>query len=454
MPIGDELMKPRLAEQIVSFLRLARVQECDPDFRKWNERQWARTMQWLDDSGLAFYFQQRLKEREATASIPDWVSAQLESNCSLNRQRTEDLGQRFARINALFTEAGIPYAAIKGFSLVPQFCPSSPLRYQGDFDYLVDEHSLLEARTVLLSLGYTERKSRSAQETIFLSPGASAPLRNGRQYSPHSPHAVELHLDVWDASLHGLPLLPRLFSTESLSVSHVDGKAFPSLHDEDAFLLQILHACHHLFTHWIRMSCLLEIAYFMNRNAENWELWDRIDRRVGGNPLLREFTALVVGMATQLFDCPIPPQIHVWQEQLRPGPRLWVERYARDWAFGDVPVHELSFFPNSKLVLFLHQQYRDWPNSGRDPRQSRRASASRLSRILSSIRNHPASLLKRRWWKPQLLVRRTIFHAFAGIRYACETPRWHWRLRKMTVSPPDERPTVIPLRRLPPSKPL
>jgi hypothetical protein len=358
----------------------------------------------------------------------------------MNQQRTEDLLQRFDLINTRFTAAGIPYAVLKGFSLVPEFCPSSSLRHQSDFDYLVDKEALSTAREILLSLGYAQKHSRSALESVFLSPGSSTPYRNGRQYSVHAPHAVELHLDVWDAGLYHLPELPRLFSPERTTGYQLDGLLFPALNEEDAFLLQVVHACHHLFTHWIRMSSLFEIAYFMHRRASDLPLWSRVQQRVSSNPVLREFAVLVAGLAAELFKCPVPRLIQTWSETLRSGVQLWLKNYGRTWAFSDLPVVQFVLFPASKLVLFLHQQYRneitDKPNTSRSTHRS----PSRPWRILSAIWRDPALLLNAAWWRQQRVVRRTLFHGLARLRYICEIPRWQWRMRTRAALP------QIPLR--------
>jgi len=424
-------MKVRPAEEIVAFLSFSSGKDCVPDFGEWTPRQCKRILQWLDDSGLAFYFLQRLKDRGATSAVPADILERLETSFASNQERTDDLRQRFDTINARFADAGISFAVLKGFSLVPQFCPMAALRYQGDLDYLVDEHSLAPARRVLNGLGYTEKKSKSSHESIFLSPGAKSGFRGGKQYSLQAPHAVELHLDVWDESLHGVFAPPRPFSPNAAWVRAGDGETFPSLSDPDEFLLQVLHACNHLFTHWIRMSCLLEIAYFLNQRSDDWDLWNRVEERVGRDLKLREFAVIIAEMAARLFDCPIPGPIHRWGASLRPGPRLWLERYSRSWAFADIPVHEFDLLPESKLVLFLRQQYRSVCPSDSTAHPSGRR-GSRPRQMLASITRNPALIVNLDWWQRQLLARRIAFHVMAGLRYVCEIPRWQWRFRNMT----------------------
>ena len=422
-------MKPTPVENVVGFLSFSRDYRDRIDaIERFSRREWKHVLQWLDDAGLAFYFLQRLKDANATDVVPPLVLSRVERNFASNQLRVEDMSHRFDAINKRFNDAGVPYAVIKGFSLVPQFCPYAPLRHQGDFDYLVDDQSLPAAGRVLIEAGYSSKKSPSSKESIFVIPG-SEPSRGDEQYSPQAPHAVELHTDIWDSKLHRLPPMPNLFSAAQARTQHWNGFMFPALADDDAFLLQVLHACHHFFAQWIRVSCLFEIAYFLHRRATDTELWSGIEQRVGNSAVLREFVVIVTEMATRLFAAPVPTLVQSWSANIRPGPRTWIEHYARKWALDGLPVYDFNLFPHSKLALFLHQQYRiasraqpaDCPNE---------PSYSRLSRIASSIKSDPSLALNMGWWRRQHLVRRTIFHASAGVRYICEIPRWRWRNRR------------------------
>jgi hypothetical protein len=322
---------------------------------------------------------------------------------------------------------------LKGVSLVPQFCSDAPLRYQGDFDYLVDDASLELAQEVLVEVGYSKKLWHSNQEFIFVETETRERSRTADQYSAQAPHAVELHLDVWDSDNFRLPLMPRIFFVERTTIHQWNGCAFPALADEDAFLLQVLHTCQHLFgTFWIRMSCLFEIGYFMNRRASDISLWTGIEKRVGDNLVLREFVVIVAELVSKLFAPLFPPVVRDWSRFLRPGSRVWIETYARQWAFCELPIYQFRLFPRDKLALFLHQQYRDACTQKHLVGYRALPPSSRLSRIASSLRDKPSLVLDVHWWKRQLLIRRGLYHALAGLRYFCEVPRWLWlnRARK------------------------
>jgi len=222
--------------------------------------------------------------------------------------------------------------------------------------------------------------------------------------------------------------IPSLFSVAQTRTHHWNGFTFPAQADENAFLLQVLHACNHFFAQWIRMSCLFEIGYFLHQRTSDTELWSRIEQRAGDSAVLREFVVIVTEMAARLFAAPLPELVQNWSAKIRPGPRIWIEHYARNWAFDGLPVYNFGLFPRSKLALFLHHQYTSasWTQQ---PQHQNETSFSRLSRIAASIKSDPSLVLNASWWRRQHLVRRTIFHAAAGLRYACEVPRWRWRNR-------------------------
>jgi hypothetical protein len=228
--------------------------------------------------------------------------------------------------------------------------------------------------------------------------------------------------------MHRLPPIPNLFSVAEARTHHWNGFTFPGQTDEDAFLLQVLHACRHLFTQWIRVSCLYEIGYFLHRRASDTELWSGIEQRAGDSVVLREFVVIVTELAARLFAAPVPELVQSWGARIRPGPRTWIEHYGRDWALCRLPVYEFSLFPPSKLALFLYYEYKRAPSPDELQHQNKPPS-SPAPRIATSIQKDPSTVLNRRWWKRHHLIRRTVFYALAELRYLCEIPRWKWLTR-------------------------
>ena len=262
----------------------------------------------------------------------------------------------------------------------------------------------------------------------------AAPASQG-QYEAQAPYAVELHLDIWDSDAYKVPLRRSLFLLDNAETRQRGELAFPVLPDEDAFLLQVVHACHHLFDYWIRIAWLWEIGYFLDPTGlSDSSLWSRIEQRVGEIKVLREFVVVVTELVAKLFAAPIPATVRVWGQKIRPASRVWIENYARDWVFGEVPVYQFRLFPRAKLVLFLQQQYVGDVNAQKDFVRRRMFACTRLSGIARTIRAAPSTALKAGWWRHHRLGRRTFFHALAGFRYFCEIPRWRWLNRVKTAS--------------------
>jgi hypothetical protein len=421
-------VKRTRAEDIVEFLGFSGSRGQLNGLRKASQREGEKLLQWLDDSGLAFYFLQKVNNAGARDQVPDWMLSRLEENFRANQRRMEYLSNRFDFINRKLKDADVKYAVLKGFSLVPQFCPQAALRHQSDLDYLIDERSVPAAQQVMLDAGYRPKPGISNQELIFLMPDAAEPSRSADSHYAPEPHAVELHLDIWDSDEERLPMVKRLIFVERSVIHEWNGLEFPVLADEDAFPVQVLHTFRHLFTYWIRMSCFLEIAYFINARASDTTLWNRIEQRVGDSVVLREFVVIITEIVASLFAVPVPALARAWGQEIRPEIRVWIESYARDCVFCDLPIYDFSLFPRSKLVLFLLQQYEGFCTEKHTVR-SQLILPSRLGRIAASVRNDPSLLLNTDWWKRQHLMRRSIFHALAGLRYSCEIPRWRWRTR-------------------------
>lgn len=428
-------MRRQLAERIVDFLSFSNSSADQISvFRNVSPRRWKQLLLWLDDTGLSFYFLKRLEEQRATAAVPKEFLSQLEHNLAENRGRADTMWRRFDFLNRKFAAAGVRYVAVKGLTLMPEFCPYASLRFQGDFDYLVDEQSLATAKRVLLDAGYTAKESHGNLETIFVNPGAREPSRTAEQYTATSAHAVELHLDIWHTDTHRLPSIPNLFAVERAETHQWNGFSFAALADEDAFLLQIVHACSHLFTHWIRLSSLYEIGYFLNRRASDLELWNRVAQRVSDSSVLRELVVVITELVEQLFGAPVPALVHEWSAHVRPATRVWIERYARNWAFCDLPVYQFSLLPRTKFALFLLQQYREEAGRQVSLLNVQPLSRSRFSRIARTLKSNPARVFDLLWWRRQLLLRRSIFHALADFRYLIEIPRWLWLNRARSRS--------------------
>jgi hypothetical protein len=429
-------VKRTVAEAVVDFLSfLGKTSSHVGELTGFHDREWRQAVSWLHDAGLALYLLQKLRQGNATDILPTAILSRLEENLAANRRRVAYMARQFEFLNQKLYATGVRYAAVKGFSLVPQFCPDASLRHQSDFDYLVDRQSMPVAQTVLEEAGYFLSKHKT-NEFVFLMPSTAIPPPDDEQYEAHAPYAVELRLAFWDSDFHGVFLAEPRFSVDNIRTQRWQGSAFPALPEEDAFLLQVIHAFNHILTGWVRMSWLYEIGYFLNQRSTDTLLWERVESRIGDNALLREIAVVVTELSAHFFRAPLPPASSIWAEELDPAVRIWIRDYARTWAFAKNRVDQFSLFSAAKVVLFLHQQYLPDASARRHLTRIRLLPWEQLFRRAGSITSNSTANTggRRRQLKHALI--RLLFHLTAGLRYLWEIPRWR-RLNKATAHLPS-----------------
>jgi hypothetical protein len=426
-------LRKALAETVVDFLGFSGTASDQANqLGAFSDREWKQALSWLHDAGLSLYLLQKLNDINRTDVLPASILLHLEKNLATNRRRVAYMARQFDFLNHKLNCAGVRYAVVKGFSLVPAFCPDTSLRHQSDFDYLVDDQSLPLARTVVEDAGYSLQK-RKANELVFLTPSAGMPSPADGQYEPHSPYAVELRRAFWDSDIHGVSFEGPQFSVDDVRTRQWQELTFRGLPEEDMFLIQVIHAFNHILTGWVRMSWLYEIAYFFNQRSTNRALWERVQCRVaaGDEPLLREMIVVVAKLSRHFFKAPIPSMFRAWSDELRPSVRIWIQNYAWTWAFAKNRVDQLTLFSASPVVLFLHQQYLSEGDARRHLLRSRLLPWEQLFRRARSIKANSSTNAGGRGPQFQRLLIRVLFHVTGGLRYLWEIPRWR-KLNKPT----------------------
>jgi hypothetical protein len=424
-------VKRTVAEAVVNYLSFSgKTSAHVGELAGFRDREWKQGVSWLHDTGLALYLLQKLKRGNVTDIVPKATLSRLEENLAANRRRVIYMASQFEFLNQKLSAAGVRYAAVKGFSLVPQFCPDASLRHQSDFDYLIDHQSLPLAQTVLEEAGYFLSKHK-ANEFVFLMPSRAIPPPDDEQYEAHAPHAVELRVAFWDSDFHGVFLTGPRFSVDNTRTQRWQNSVFPALPEEDAFLLQVIHAFNHVLTGGVRMAWLYEIGYFLSQRSTDELLWQRVERRIGEDALLREIVVVVTELSAHFFKAPLPTTSIIWAQKLDPAVRIWINNYARTWVFAKNRVDQLGLFSAAKVVLFLHQQY--LPDaSRRHQMRIRFLPLEQLFQRAGSITGKSSANDggRRRQLKHALI--RFLFHATAGLRYLWEIPRWR-RLNKASA---------------------
>lgn len=424
-----EQVEGAIKHAVVEFLSFSRANaHPEVELAGFSISQWEGCLAWMDDSGLALYFLRAIESH--IDCIPGFVRECLQKKYRANLERTAYLERRFVLINRAFETAGVRYAAVKGLTLVPEFCPEAALRHQSDFDYLVNRSSLELARQVLENIGYVLHNESRHELTVVL-PCHKKPAGGDEQYDWTAPHSVELHLRIIPQFRHITWEEPPFL--ENAIVRLGQASAFRGLSDDDTFLLLSIHAFHHILAGWIRLSWLYEIGFFLKKHETNPNLWEGISRKLASEPRLREAVTVVVGLAAQFFHAPVPFAIAKWMDEVRPAVRLWIENYARPWAFGPNLLDEYAwFFSTSKLVLFLHRQYVADGITWRSILFSRLLALGGVDRLKSRMARRPSLAGRVKALVSARDLRRVGYHLGADLRYFWELPRWKYLSRRFS----------------------
>jgi putative nucleotidyltransferase-like protein len=380
--------------------------------RRFSEASWRGNFHWLDASGLALYLLQRLRALEATKAIPEAIVSQLEQRHANNQHRTAALFNECARMNSAFRNADLRYANLKGFTLVPEYCPDLSLRYQTDCDFLVDARDAAQCGEVLVGLGYAA-VARNEQVIEFKTDAGYVPAIR-QLYKDRPQRSVEVHLSQVDSLEFHPSLLER-----AATVVH-EGHSYPCLSKEDMFLSQASHLFRHLRSEWTRASWLLEFRTFVARHADDHALWEAVRQRARHDAN----AALAVGVALRMSECVFgdaPPEaLKSWcYAQLPADVALWIERYGKQVLLTD--------FPGSKLYLVLERAIDGGITSSQlrqrlFPRRAPQPFMAKTSRnFIAQVRAIQA--------RSSYFFFRLRFHITAGVHYCIESWRWK-RLRE------------------------
>jgi hypothetical protein len=423
------MMNRALAQCVVESLRVTGpFEELLVRLGTFSRRDWQQTLPWLDDSGLALYLFERLHQSGLRQALPVEIEARLLGNLDSNRRRLAKMREEFASLNRRFEAAGVEYAVLKGFALVPDYCPDAGLRSQYDYDYLVAEGSLAKAQQVLEAAGYSKKVQSPGFEkvgaSLFAPQSLHLPASDEDFYSSGISRTVELHLSLWEPNRDRIRLETPAGALDRTTLATWEGLRFPVLADEDALVLQALHAFQHTLDYWCRPSCFLEIAYFIARRHSDSAFWERFRSRLEGRRHLFEIVGLVFALAASLFKAPIPTEVRAWTtENLSAALSLWVQRHGWNWA--------LARFPGSKLSLLVHRQFVEDADLWKDVMLSRLIPIHRPARVVESGNPTLSSRTLATWGQWRYVYSRVKFHVGGALGYAWELPRWKLVLRHL-----------------------
>jgi hypothetical protein len=369
---------------------------------------WQKLLVWLDTSGLALYFLERMKELRLSDRLPPEVLARLQRNLIDNTERTWGFVDESIAIQKEFQDADLSYAVLKGFSLWPHSVPRPELRSQLDQDYLVAEKSAPEARRILERRGYHLHAVSGRSWEFKTSHPPNRSLADLYKAIPF--RAVELHVETREESAHSI--LARTGRRQFHGIS------IPVLSSADLFLGQGMHLFKHVCSEFSRAAHLLEFRRHVIARRDELAFWREVRSAAIGNPR----TCLGLGVVTLLTARTTgdfaPETFTGWTvDRLPDSARYWVEKYGSRSVLAD--------FPGSKLYLLLQRQLEV---AGIPVRRSLRRSlfpvklppplqlASPRAAWPERIRGYVAQL--------RFIFFRLRFHTVEGCRYMWESIRW------------------------------
>ncbi len=250
-------------------------------------KEWKKLLHWLDVSGLALYFLDRLTQIGQRDSLPGSVVNRLERSLEENRQRTRGLIEESVKLQRDFQSMDISYAVMKGVSLYPVSVPRPELRHQFDLDFLIAGSDAPAARQILERHGYT----------LFAISGRSWEFKKGQNprvaakdlYRDLPYRGVELHLETKTADVP--TRLQRSVSTE------IHGLTMPVLSPVDLFLGQAIHASKDISGPFLRASHLLEFYRHVLARRDDIRFWEQLRLRACDD----RRACLAIGMVTYLI---------------------------------------------------------------------------------------------------------------------------------------------------------
>lgn len=399
-------------EAVLSIFRDPVPERCS-QLETLSEREWRSLLQWLDFSGLALYFLDRVVDLEICHWLPASISERLRCNLADNAERTCCMFAESAAIQQDFQRADISYAALKGLSLWPCAVPRPELRSQFDLDFLVAERSAPEARRILEHRGYRlyAISGRSWEFKLNERPGLS--LKD--LYKPMPSHAVELHLEP--------DIAERSSILDRVEFRDLHGIRMPVLAPADLFLGQALHVYKHLCGEFSRASHLLEFRRHVLTRFDDNAFWSGLRTAAEGN----ERAVLGVGVVTLLLTGTMgefaPGALTHWTISRLPAPvRLWVEIYGSRAVLGN--------FPGTKLYLLLQREVQPASIPARRPPVKALLPSRLPPSVIRAFPNEAMSVRIARYrMQLQFVLLRLRFHFVESLRYAWESYRWK-QLRK------------------------
>lgn len=373
--------------------------------------EWLALLNWLDVSGLALYFLDRMKTTGQQDCLPAEVLESLESRQKQNQQRTSGMLRESTALQRDFQEFSITYAVLKGLSLAPDAVPRPELRHQFDIDFLIAPDDASAAVKVLERHGYT--LFASSGKTLEFKKGQTPHVSAKDLYRDLPYRGVELHID------HASPgTASRL---ERIIFRKIGGLVMPVLSPADILLGQAMHALKDITSPFLRASHLLEFYRHVQSRSHDDMFWQELRQRAQSSPRARLAVGVSTWLSVSLWGSVATVALTSWSsDQLPRGVQLWLKRYGRSAA--------LQTPPGTKRYVLLQRELE--AVDAVSQQQLLPALPSRLPPVVIQSGPGESLLMRAARYRVQVrfLVSRVRFHVVEGLRLALEARRWR-RLR-------------------------
>ncbi len=405
-------MNRPLAEAVIATFRESLPEICYDRLAAFDARAWSECYDWLDASGLAIYFLDRVRLLGLEAAIPDHVLYRFQKNAADNQKRTEVLREKFLELNREFQAEDLSYVNLKGFSLVPDACSDLALRRQFDLDFFISYGDVARSDQILKRHGYVlTGLGRGVGEYK----AGSHEIPSMRDlYKAKSQTSVEVHFTDSQEDRTSL----REDCLSRLRVRQWNQFQFPVLCDCDRFLSLAVHLFKHLKSEWTRASWALEYARFVDFHCNDEVLWTEVERQISKHLETR----IAVGAATLFADLSfrnahLPDVLASAILELPKSVDLWVRLYGNAVLFAS--------FPGTKFYLLLQRAIsREEGRQLHNHRQKLFPLHLPPKIAVGSNEKDFFSRWKRFRIESNFLLFRLRFHVFQGISYMIEAPRW------------------------------
>jgi len=387
-------------------------------FRKFRETNLSRALRWLDQSGLSLYLLSRLHEDSAQSCLPRNLLDALEQRLKANRARTTEWLSDFQIIKEALTEGNVRFVALKGLTLVPDFCPRFELRHQADIDLWVESERAQEALSCLAQRGFTPRMIGPGQHISLAGAGEERVSLDESIYRPGRFRRLELHGSLLEEAIPIHMEYPGGQWERAKQRSYGDVSFF-TLAPADMFVYQAHHAFKHLLSYWARPSWLYEIARFLDSTHANDSLWTEVCDSIGENAPLRDSVGMIVDLVEQLFSPRLSPILIAFCLQRLPAEITVWNRY-----FGERVV--LSNPMGNKVALLIQKRFI------KDPAVWSQHFWQRIFPVRSDLAlteicgKTLAPTFADRWNQLRLTLRKARFHSMFLFAYPFHAVRWRF----------------------------